>query len=1635
MTYDGFVNHHVHSHFSVLDGFPSPEQIVNRAVELGQKSISLTDHGTLSGIPQMYRAAKKAGIGFTHGCEMYFTQDRTLHHVDRHGQKHYHLILLAHNDVGYHNLVKLQTYAWDEGFYSKPRIDYEVLSQHSEGLTATTACLGGIVNQALLRGDFAAAKKELGKFVDIFGKENFYVEVQNHGLAEQNMILPDQVELAKYAGIELLATCDSHYAMPNQSGVHDTMLCCSAGGKKHEEKRFKFDSDKFYIHGAEEMYELFPEDTFPRAVSNSLVIADKTDFTMKIDKDKEYIMPSVPTEKGMTESDTLREHVLAGARDISRYGDGHGNIPDDVAKRIDYELGVVDKMGFSGYFLIVENIVKLFAEQGIYTGPGRGCVTGDTKVFTGDGYIPIKDVKIGDKVINSKGDIVRVVNTMKYATYDGEQLVRLTADHGKSITLTDKHKVLVDDGHGGRTWKKAGLIKTSDVVISALCKGYKHAELTIPGCEPMIKNSQLGFIIGALENSVRDGDTFRWFFTPDKSETAETLVACLRGTIDDPLDITDDGNGHINSVSVTSITLQRIDDTIDTALCGIGPADYVRGFLYARMQYNSTDAIRTSFDAGSASSAESTSVAAASAGMQSTSCGDNVEVSWKKKTSSESRHMIVGVERVPAPEYVYDLTVDGDPSYLTEFSTIHNSAPGSVMIYCLGITGMDPLAHDLHFERFLNPDRISMPDIDIDVPKSRRKEALEIIEKEYGVGHVAHLSNYQTLGMRSAMDRVGKAYGLYPAQASEFRTVISDYCEDMGISFTEFAQSPVPSSIADKLPETPYRDKIIQEAAQLEGKMYANGIHACGIVITAEPIDNIFPIRRAKGAILPVCQFDGEDTEALGGVKMDILGLINLDECIDTERNISLDLGEKVDSSALPFDDEAVYELLSQGRGGGVFQLGCLSGDTIVDGITIKEMFQKRNSYSRVDRLRSVFLGEGDVHANRCKKVVYSGKKRTFVLAAGGKTIRATANHKFFTQRGWMPLEAIIPEQDSIITVDDDVFSDEVLLAPVRGREDILNMYEKHHPQLRRIEPVYPVTIEGTTFHPNFVWKKDPSIMVLVYPDHGFAAAETARIKSRGKLSIVSYSEVVEQYYQHVGGEDLLLPIGTQWENVTSIEPYGIEDTYDVMMGAPVHNFIANGFMVHNSSGIRSLSRLMKPTEFSDLSALIALYRPGPMKMGTHEKYSKSKNSGGEEEVIHESLRDILAENHGLVVYQEDIMNIARKLAGYTGAEADDLRKAVAKKVPELMEKHRKKFIPIVNEKYGDNLGDTLWGIIEPFGEYAFNKSHSGAYAALTYRTAWLKAHYPAQFSASVLDQNIGDKTKLVETAAWIREENVTINTPDINTSESRSITDADSLTLPLYIISGLGESSAEGIIDERNRGGRYTSVVDFVARNKIPKSLLSNLAKSGAFDSMGVNRAAVIEKLDEIMSLANAKKNRSEFSDGLFGDFLAQTDDTDDIDLTIEPVRVLDGEKVVTVGEDEYGKWERESLGILIGPHPYSTFAKLDAAERVMDLYPPIDNFERASDNARFSGVMYGIENRVSKKGKEFCTFTLETDVISVPSVAFSHIDPSYEGALVIAEGKIEDDSSFSGDEGDFTPKAVCYSLKTINMEKMKGQ
>lgn len=597
-----FTHLHVHTHYSLLDGATRIEALVERSKSQGSTAVAVTDHGNLFGVVPFYQAATRAGIKPIIGLETYMAPgDRRDRDAKGMKEASYHLLLLARNRTGYQNLLKLSSLAYREGFYYRPRIDKEILRQHSDGLICTSACLGGEIPQAILRDDRRAAEEIAKMYLDIFGEEHFFIELQDHGLEEQRRTNPALADIARRLGIGIVASNDVHYLEHADVEAHEVLCCISTGKKLSDDDRFKFQADQFFLKTPQEMYALFKD--YPEALANTQRIADMCDLQLEFGKVK---APVYHLPEGETADAYLRKLVYERAERKYR------PLTPEIRERIDYELGVISSKGFSSYFLIVWDFVNYARSQGIPCG-ARG------------------------------------------------------------------------------------------------------------------------------------------------------------------------------------------------------------------------------------------------------------------------------------------------------------SACSTVVGYCLGLSAPDPLRYELYFERFMDPDRHEMPDIDIDICQEGREAVIDYVRRKYG--HVAQIITFGTLKPRAAVKDVGRVLGLGFEETNNITKLIP---EELKMTIDKaLAAEPDLKRMYDQDPQV---KKVIDISKRLEGLSRHVGVHAAGVVIADEPLDNTIALYQPPNSTQLITQFDGPSVEACGLLKMDFLGLRTL-TVLERARQLAERFhGVKIDLDEVDLADQKVYELVARGETKGIFQ-------------------------------------------------------------------------------------------------------------------------------------------------------------------------------------------------------------------------------------------------------------------------------------------------------------------------------------------------------------------------------------------------------------------------------------------------------------------------------------------------------------------------------------------------------------------------------------------------------------------------------------------------------------------------------------------------------------------------------------------
>ncbi len=360
-----FTHLHVHTEYSLLDGACRTDRMMEHLKEMGQTAVAITDHGSMFGVIDFFKAAKKEGIKPIIGCEVYVATRSRFDKVNK-IDGNYHLVLLCKNEIGYKNLIKIVSKGYTEGFYNKPRVDYDLLKAHSEGLICLSACLAGEIPRKLLAGDYNGAKDCALNFLSIYGEGNFYLEIQDHGLEDQRLVLAELVKLSKETNIPLVATNDAHYITKEDSRMHSVLVCIQTNKSIYDEDKLEFGTDEFYLKSAKEMYELF--ELWPKACENTNIIAEKCNFEFEFGVTK---LPYFEAPNSLTNKEFMQKLCFEGLR--KHYGE---NPEEHIIKRLEYEIDVIEKMGYINYFLIVYDFINYARTNNIPVGPGRGSGAG-----------------------------------------------------------------------------------------------------------------------------------------------------------------------------------------------------------------------------------------------------------------------------------------------------------------------------------------------------------------------------------------------------------------------------------------------------------------------------------------------------------------------------------------------------------------------------------------------------------------------------------------------------------------------------------------------------------------------------------------------------------------------------------------------------------------------------------------------------------------------------------------------------------------------------------------------------------------------------------------------------------------------------------------------------------------------------------------------------------------------------------------------------------------------------------------------------------------------------------------------------------------------------------------------------------
>jgi len=1008
---------HCHTEYSLLDGLARVGPLMDAAQKQGMTSLALTDHGVMFGAVEFYGEAKKRGIKPIIGMEAYVAP-RAMHlREGKQDASGYHFVLLAENEIGYQNLLTLASEAQLRGYYYKPRVDKELLAKHSAGLIALSACLSSEVARHLVKDDIQAAEKAAKWYAEVF-ENRFYLEVQDHGIAEQRTVNRHIAAMAKRLSLPLVVTNDVHYIAKEHAQAQEILLCVQTGTTMDDPKRMKMDSHEFYLKSADEMWQTFG-DEFPNALKNTMEIAERCNLNLEFGRVQ---LPEMPVPAGHSVDTYLAE--VCHDRLAVRYDE----VRDDMKERLDYELSVIKKTGFAAYFLLLDDIIGHARREGIMVGPGRGCLSPDTPIEMSMGGVKaIRDVEPGDCVISRDGMAREVIRRWDYES--DEDLIRLRSYYGdwRGVTLTPDHKVLAEkstrkpgyegwadstkrakksliEPTGRLDWLRADELAPGDWVfcptlaapsskrppcvidlaryangydmvssgdevreyrINVLLKRLYH-RATLPRLITL--DEAWGRILGLFagdgwllsHKSNRIGFAFNAAETESRAWVEEFFHA-----LNLQVDVRPHAGRKLVQIEVKSKFLRAMfADLFD----GYAPILKARDKHVPRAILEGSMGLQQGFvrglcmsdghDAGSKNRIATTSLRLAVETRQLLRLLGVPSAVRKENRKAETRAAFINAgtsytvdfppdarfgandamasyvyrrveggfllkllssELVPGTGTVHDLEVAGEHNYLTSSFLVHNSAVGSLASYCLGITNVDPLQFDLLFERFLNPDRLSMPDIDTDFADDRRDEVIRYITERFGADCVAQISTFGTMAAKAAIKDVGRALAIPYGDVDRLCKLIPL----MPLKITIRESIDAVPELADLYNNNDEVKRHLDMAMALEHVKRHASTHAAGVVISHDPLVNVTPLIRVgkEGEQGQASQYEAGILDKIGLLKMDILGLTTLTLIQRTVRNIEISRGVLIESDEIPLDDPCIYDLLTSGETAGIFQL------------------------------------------------------------------------------------------------------------------------------------------------------------------------------------------------------------------------------------------------------------------------------------------------------------------------------------------------------------------------------------------------------------------------------------------------------------------------------------------------------------------------------------------------------------------------------------------------------------------------------------------------------------------------------------------------------------------------------------------
>ncbi len=1489
-----FVHLHLHTDYSLLDGAIKIGPLARRAAELKMPAVAITDHGNLYGALSFYHKMRDEGVKPIIGIEAYIARgsrhDRSAEGLQPGDRATNHIVLLAKNLAGYHNLVKLSSFAYIEGFWRKPRIDRELLAQHSEGIIGLSACISGVPPHLLLRDQFDEAARASLEFQDILGKGNYYLEIQEHGLDAQKRIRKPLVELSKKTGIPLVATNDSHYLMDTDVKAHDILLCIGTGKTINDPNRLTYGSPKYYFRSAEEMWETFGEE--PDLLRRTLEIAEKCnlEFPKTIDQVPIYPVPDGYTVDSYFEKVT-RDGFEERLREVWQSQQASGSLSHPMSRyqdRLTHEIETIKRMGFSGYFLIVWDFIKHARKNGIPVGPGRGSAAGSIVAyclkitdidpiqydllferFLNPERVSMPDIDV-DFCVRGRSDVINYVSDL-YGRQNVAQII--------TFGTMASRAVIKDVGR-------------------ALEMPYSEVEKVAKMIPPPVRGRNV-----SIDDAIKQNPDFKKLIDTDEQvsqliEIARKLEGCARHS-----------SVHAAGVVISPLPIYDL-----IPVCKGQNDELTTQFVMSDLE--KTGMLKMDFLA-----------------LTTLTIIEDCLKSIERETGERLDLARIPLDDKPALK----LFADGLLNAIFQFES-------SGMVEICRKLKPESLEDLSALNALYRPGPLDggMVDDYIERRHGRRKvqyivpQMKEILENTFGicVSGDASVSDART-GRRYRLDELEKVPDLViqgvdeewrPAQARVIRWIDSGFKPVYRVTLRNGAHIKVTEDhrlltedgwrplrelkVGNFLaappflfgPEATTKDDIDRRRLRLLAYLIADGSLASGAsadFASKDPalLEEYQRCLEAFDEVRPVFTPQIRGVTRIGVAK----GLVDEYHAPNAVLAWLRELGLKLPAGSKPgglrsyekFIPPFVFEL---GKDEIAFFLASLWD---CDGY----MGKKFCHYKTISRRLA-----GDV--------------QTLLLRLG---IHSTIYHATYTNHR---LDAPETRESYQVTVYDTARLAEMLRPHLLSAKRFINC----------------ASHEQTTVSRRICLGELDEVVAL--PRRALMARYGIDRQhfnpGKRKLDRIS-AHVVAPLTQMLELPQTRRQLNVTWEEIVSIEAAGVEHVYDLTVEG-LHNFVANNIIVHNC------------------------------------------------------------------VYQEQIMQLAQKLAGYSLGEADLMRRAMGKKKKEEMAKHEEKFIGgAVTNGIPEDKARRIFTLMAQFADYGFNRSHSFAYAYLAYQTAYLKARYTTHFFAAVLSNEIANTAKLARYIGEMKAFGIELLSPDVNSSHEGFTPVGMAIRFGLAAIKGLGSSAVQMIIRAREEGGAFRSIYDFAERvdqRAVNKRVLESLIKSGAFDAVGANRAATMAVLDKAIEYgARAQRDKISGQGGLFAEVVNEVND---------PSADPGLPNVPPWSKKESLAFEKESLGFYASGHPLEDYAE---SIRGLTQFDSGSLGEAAhGSQLAMGGIIVDLSLKTTKKGDRFAMFRLEDQYGAVKVICWPEQFNRYKSLIqsdevVLVRGRLE-----LSDEGDIT-------------------